>query len=321
MPTILAADIGGTHSRFALFEAAGDALEMVDAVWLDTHGAATFPELLAQLWDSPFKARPGEFDASVMAVAGAVEHGVACSVLPNAPWGVDLRQVDLGTRNACLINDFAAQAYACRTEAAAGAVVLQQGRADDAGTIGVIGAGTGLGYSALLLTPAGWFALPSEGGHMAFPFTGPEEAAYEAFNRREAGRHWAEGDSVVTGLGLRLVHKYLTGEDLHPREISGRIGPESETARWYARFYARACRNWAIALMCSGGLYIAGGVAAKNPMLVQVPEFLEEFHNTHVYEEFLRTVPVRLNANEQSGLFGAAFYGAQLLAHQPGQSA
>jgi len=148
---------------------------------------------------------------------------------------------------------------------------------------------------------------------MAFPFTGAEEAAYEEFNRREAGRCWAEGDSVVTGLGLRLIHRYLTGEDLHPRDISARITSESDTTRWYARFYARACRNWAVALMCTGGMVIAGGVAAKNPMLVQVPQFLDEFHNTHVYEDFLRMVPVRLNVNERSGLFGAAFYGAQLL--------
>jgi len=312
MPTILTADIGGTNSRFALFQARGDALEMVDSIWLATHGAASFPELLEQLWQSPFRAVPGGFDVSVMAVAGAVEHGLACRVLPNAPWGVDLRETDLGAP-ACLINDFAAQAYACRTRALDGAEVLQEGRADDGGTIGVIGAGTGLGYSALLPTGAGWFALPSEGGHMAFPFTGMEEAEYAEFNRREADRRWAEGDSVVTGLGLRLVHKYLTGEDLPPRDISARIGPESPTTRWYARFYGRACRNWALALMCSGGLVIAGGVAAKTPMLVRSPEFLEEFHNTHVYGDFLRSVPVRLNANEESGLLGAAFYGAQML--------
>jgi glucokinase len=61
-------------------------------------------------------------------------------------------------------------------------------------------------------------------------------------------------------------------------------------------------------------MFIAGGVAAKNPMFVQVPEFLEEFHNSHVYREFLHSVPVRLNANEASGLYGAAFYGVQMLA-------
>ncbi|QGY41081.1 glucokinase [Pseudodesulfovibrio cashew] len=313
MAKILAADIGGTNSRFALFESAGGELVMEDSIWLETHGAATFSELVQQVWDSDFAARPGGFESVALAVAGAVIHGVACPVLPNAPWGVDLRQVDFGVKKACLINDFAAQAYACRTRAVVDAVEIQHGVADDRGVIGVIGAGTGLGYSALLPGEAEWIALPSEGGHMAFPFSGPEEYEYAEFNRRESGRNWPEGDSVVTGLGLRLVHKFLTGEDRAPREISEILTPESETARWYARFYGRACRNWAIALMCEGGLYVAGGIAAKNPMFVKIPEFLEEFHNSHVYGAFLRSVPIRLNANQESGLLGAGFYAMQLL--------
>ncbi|MGL1862232.1 MAG: glucokinase [Pseudodesulfovibrio sp.] len=314
MAKILAADIGGTNSRFALFNSSDGELVMEDSIWLDTHGAASFSELLEQLWASEFSAVPGDFESAALAVAGAVCHGVECRFLPNAPWGVDLRAVNFGTQKACLLNDFAAQAFACRTRAVDDAVVIQDGKADDEGVIGVIGAGTGLGYSALLHDEKGWTALPSEGGHMAFPFTGKEEFEYSEFNRRESGRNWAEGDSVVTGLGLRLVHKYLTGEDLTPKEISRKITPESLTTKWYARFYGRACRNWALALMAHGGLFIAGGIAAKNPMFVNVPEFLEEFHNTHVYSDFLHSVPIKLNANEESGLLGAGFYAAQLLA-------
>lgn len=312
MAKILAADIGGTNSRFALFDDAGGGLVLEDSIWLETHGAKTFSELLEQLWDSDFNAAPGRFDAAVLAVAGAVRQGVVCH-LPNAPWSVDLREVHFGTECAGLINDFAAQAFACRTGAVADAVTLQSGTPEPDAVIGVIGAGTGLGYSALIPQDGGWTALPSEGGHMAFPFTGEEEARYGDFNRKEAGRQWAEGDSVVTGLGLRLVHKYLTGEDLEPREVSAKLTPESETTKWYARFYGRACRDWAIALMAEGGLFIAGGIAAKKPMFVTVPEFLEEFHNTHVYGDFLHNVPVKLNNNEESGLFGAASYGMQLL--------
>lgn len=314
MAKILAADIGGTNSRFALFNSCNGELVMEDSIWLDTHGAASFSELLEQLWASEFSAVPGDFESAALAVAGAVYHGVECRFLPNAPWVVDLRDVNFGTQKACLLNDFAAQAFACRTRAVDDAVVIQDGKADDEGVIGVIGAGTGLGYSALLHDEKGWTALPSEGGHMAFPFTGKEEFEYSEFNRRESGRNWAEGDSVVTGLGLRLVHKYLTGEDLTPKEISLKITPESQTTKWYARFYGRACRNWALALMAHGGLFIAGGIAAKNPMFVNVPEFLEEFHNTHVYSDFLHSVPIKLNANEESGLLGAGFYAAQLLA-------
>jgi len=313
MAKILAADIGGTNSRFALFETRGDDFVIIDSIWLDTHGAATFPELLEQLWSSKFSTNPGEFDSAVVAAAGAVKGGVECRFLPNAPWGIDVRGLNFGTDKVCVINDFAAQAYACRTSAVKDAVVIQSGEAVEGETIGVMGAGTGLGYAALLRAGSEWVALPSEGGHMAFPFLGEKEAEYAEFNRRESGRNWAEGDSVVTGLGLQLIHKFLTGDELTPKEISAQLTPESETARWYARFYARACRNWAIGVMSLGGFYIAGGIAAKNPMLVQVPEFLEEFHDSHVYSDFFHSVPILLNCNEESGLFGAAFYGAQLL--------
>lgn len=313
MAKILAADIGGTNSRFALFNTEGGELVMEDSIWLDTHGAASFPELLEQVWESDFAAKPGGFESAALAVAGAVQHCVECRHLPNAPWGVDLRDVYFGIEKACLINDFAAQAYACRTHAVRDAVSIQKGEGYDDGVIGVIGAGTGLGYSALIPNNGIWTALPSEGGHMAFPFTGKDELEYSEFNRRESGRNWAEGDSVVTGLGLKIVHKFLTGEELTPKEISAKILPDSETTKWYARFYGRACRNWAIGLMAQGGLYIAGGIAAKNPMFVNVPEFLEEFHNTHVYADFLHSIPIKLNANEESGLFGAGFYAMQQL--------
>nr|WP_321514224.1 glucokinase [uncultured Pseudodesulfovibrio sp.] len=314
MAKILAADLGGTNSRFALFETTGDSFVMVDSIWLETHGAESFPQLLEQLWSSEFPVRPGDFDCAVLAAAGAVVGGVTCPRLTNASWGIDIRDVDFGTHSVSVINDFAAQAFACRTSAVDDAMVIQDGESVDGAPIAVIGAGTGLGYSALIPTECGWSALPFEGGHMAFPFFGRKEAEYGEFNQRESGRHWPEGDSVVTGLGLKLVHSFLTGEDLTPKEISASITIKDQTTKWYSRFYARACRDWAIGVMSRGGFFIAGGIAAKNPMFVTVPEFLEEFHDSHIYGDFLRSVPIRLNCNEESGLYGAGFYGMQMLA-------
>ena len=94
MAKILAADIGGTNSRFALFNTIGNGFEMEDSIWLESHGVSSFGTLLDQLWNSKFSVAPGEFDSVVLAVAGAVHRGVECPSLPNVPWSIDLRTVD-----------------------------------------------------------------------------------------------------------------------------------------------------------------------------------------------------------------------------------
>ncbi|MFH1915268.1 MAG: glucokinase [Pseudomonadota bacterium] len=314
MARILAADIGGTHSRFAVFETTGGPLDMEDSRWLDTRAATSFVHLLDQLRDSGFPFEHG-FDAAVLAVAGPVTGGTR-SRLPNVPWTVDLGDAYLDARRACLINDFAAQAHACHTRVMDGARTLQPGRGEAGPVIGVIGAGTGLGHSALISDRGRWIALSSEAGHMAFPFTGSDEVGFEAFVRRETGRASAEGDVVVSGPGLRLLHAHLTGQWLSPADISAAITSESPTAKWFARFYGRACRNWALAIMPRGGLVVSGGVAARNPMLVTIPEFLDEFRNCATHADFLRSVPVLLNADDRSGLYGAAAFGMQWLADE-----
>ena len=314
MGMILAADIGGTNSRFARFTVTdGKHLEMKDSVWLETGAVESFAELVDNFWKSGLSEGPGDFDAAVVAVPGPVKEGTLCDAMPNVRWDVDLSVVDFGVPCTSLVNDFTAQAYACRTVAVRDAAVIQEGVRQRRGVIGVLGAGTGLGHSALIPCGRGWTALASEGGHMASAFVGVREAEYAEFNRLRTGRPWAEGDSVVTGLGLATLHEFLTGEVLAPREIAAKLTVESETTRWFARFYGRACRNWALGLMAGGGMYLTGGVAAKNPMFVTAPEFLHEFHDCPIHEGFLRQVPVKLNTNEESGLYGAAFLGVQLL--------
>jgi glucokinase len=73
------------------------------------------------------------------------------------------------------------------------------------------------------------------------------------------------------------------------------------------------CRNFALQLLAYGGVYITGGVAAKLPQLVTHVEFKVSFRSSAIMAGELRKIPVFLNANEESGLWGAAFYGQQQL--------
>ena len=67
-------------------------------------------------------------------------------------------------------------------------------------------------------------------------------------------------------------------------------------------------------------MYIAGGVAARTPALVTHPEFAREFRLSDSYRELLGQIPVRLIADQDSGLWGAAVYGLQQLGTPPAPS-
>jgi glucokinase len=229
---------------------------------------------------------------------------------------VDFRnsQRRYGVRLGRLLNDFAAQAYACRTKAVAEAKTIQNAKIDPASVLAAIGAGTGLGHCALVPTAeGGYITAPSEAGHAAFPFIGEREHAFEDFLREKTGHPYGFGDVVVSGIGLSMVHEFLAGQDLEPKEVSARLADNPETADWFARFYARACRHYALNVLAFGGLYICGGVAAKNPDLVTRPAFLEEFRHSPTQRKVLEAIPVFLNDNEDSGLYGAAHFGQNLL--------
>ena len=63
----------------------------------------------------------------------------------------------------------------------------------------------------------------------------------------------------------------------------------------------------------TGGLFLAGGVAAKNPIIVENPAFGESVRATRTHRELIGSMPISLMTDEESGLWGAAFAGGQKL--------
>lgn len=316
MKTILAADIGGTNSRFAHFRTdLRTTLERVDTQWLKTREAGSFPRLLAQLQASAFSLPAAEADIAVIAVAGPVQRNTYCAP-PYISWDIDLTATEVSTKlpRAFLINDFVAQAYACRSSAAKSARTILDGQIDPVGTVGILGAGTGLGKAALVPGPdEAFLALASEGGHGYFPFLSQPEFAFQRFYQEKSGLAHITGNLVVSGGGLRYLHWFLSGENLTAEEVVARLTPESETLAWAAKFYGRACRDYALEVLATGGLYVAGGVAARTPALLTHAHFRNEFLDSPTMGPLLAQIPVFLLDDQDSGLWGAAFHGRQRL--------
>jgi glucokinase len=315
MRRILAADIGGTNSRFGHFELEEDGkLVCLKTVWLQTGAATSFSGLLDMLASSSLDLTPHQADIGVLAVAGAVHRGRYCR-LTNASFDVDLDRA--GLKNCLLVNDFVAQAQGSCTRDPADLDTIRSGRAVARAVRIAVGAGTGLGHCGLLPTGPrereAFLHIPSEGGHMGFPMQGASEIDYQKFALARTGLPYLNGDAVVSGSGLRFLHLYLTGRDLAPKQVAAEIDEHSETTVWFARFYARACRQYALALLARGGVWVCGGIAAENPFLVTHPEFCREFDRCPAYGELLHAIPLYLDRNRESGLVGAAAVGKLVL--------
>lgn len=308
MKRVLAADIGGTNSRFAAFTLEAGILHYEKSVWLSSGKAKSFEHLLNELRTSSLPCTPHNADVIVLGVAGPVEDNRRAK-LPNLPWDIDLDILPeaCGCSNALLINDFLAQAYACISPAVQATVSVLQGSPVSGSPVAIMGAGTGFGHALVLeVSPGVYKAVPSEGGHANFPFVGPKEHEFAEFLMAETGKDQIIGDMVVSGSGIRNLHTFFTGERIPSREATARLTPDSPVLEWFARFFGRACHDFVLKTLSLGGLYITGGVASGNPSVVGHPAFAKEFLKSDTHRHLLEMIPVRLNTNEEFGLWGAA---------------
>ena len=306
---ILSCDIGGTSARFALseFQPSGEVVSF-RSTWFKTADFADFGTLLSGALS--YFAAPQDLAAVVVAAAGPVENGLICSP-PNIPWKINLGDVTAllpGVRP-LLINDFLAQAYSCVTSVGLTAKLIKPGTAA-AGAIGVIGAGTGLGKALLTPLSSGrYLGGPSEGGHAHFGIENDEDFALAQFIKKKLGARYVTWEHVVCGAGLSRVHEFLTGKELSPADVASGLAEGGRTLELFAGYYGRACRDLALEFLATGGVFIAGGVAARNPNIVEHEAFSNGFNAAQTHGALLGKIPIFLIDNQESGLIGAAYYG------------
>lgn len=308
---ILTADIGGTSSRFGLFASENSELTLVSTCWLNTADFGSFEAELEELVRRDFLE---DSDIFVVAAAGPVENGVRVQ-LTQVPWAIDLGQLQgqFNLRKGVIINDFVAQAYSCVSPAAKDAEVILEGNRLENGPLVCVGAGTGLGIGAVMwLDSTRAVAIPSEGGHANYAGESDLEWQFSKFAAERFSVKYASWEDVLSGRGLEASFQFLTGEKLPAHEVGEKIISDAIITEFLAKNLGRLCRNLALTYLSSGGVYIAGGIVAKNPLIVKHPAFRETFLASRQHQTLIRDIPIYLHDNQESGLWGAAFLGAQL---------
>jgi glucokinase len=316
---ILAADIGGTNARVALFEP-----RTRTPVALETHRSEAWSgaeDLLRTFLDR----HPAQVSSACLAVAGPVQGGRSQAI--NLPWQVDESGLAVALRipSVALVNDLEANARGITVLDPPDLAVVNAGDPAAAGTRAIVSAGTGLGEGALIWEGSGYRALAGEGGHADFAPRTEREIALLRYLASDHGH--VSYERVLSGGGLVNIYRFLRdslggassswlGPVPSPAAISAEadIDPRSlsaEALRMFVSIYGARAGNVALAFMATGGVYLGGGIAPKLVDRLRDDAFMQAFAAKGRLSSLLRRTPVYVVLNDRAALLGAAEIAAE----------
>jgi glucokinase len=315
---ILAGDIGGTHTRLALFDS--DPHEPLALATYPSRKHAGLEEIVAAF----LAEHPAEVDCACFDVAGPVRNGRVKTT--NLPWIVDARQVadTIGLPSIELVNDLAATAYGIAELTTADLETLNRGDPSIGGNLAVIAAGTGLGEAGLIWNGECYHAVATEGSHSDFgPRSGLQVDLYTSLASTDSHVSY---ETVCSGIGLLTLYRFLrershTGEPAWLASAirggdaaaaissAGLIGADPVCAQaldLMVSIYAAEAGNLALKLLATGGIYVGGGIAPHILPKLRQHSFLDSLTAKGRFRAMLEQIPVHVILNERAGLLGAA---------------
>ncbi len=337
---LLAGDIGGTKTILRLVEVTEVTLteKSLQTAKEAQYISANFPDLVPivqQFLGEDFPAP----EIACFAIAGPVINNT--SNLTNLSWVLDAErlQTELDIKKVNLINDFAANSFGILGLKAADIHTLQPGEVKQDAPIAVIGAGTGLGEGFLIPQGNKYQVFPSEGGHSDFAPRNQLEIQLLKYLQHKFEVQHISVERVVSGQGIVSIYQFLrdrsyTAESseigkkirLWEQKSEPTIDPAAiisqaafkgsdrlceKTMQMFVEAYGAEAGNLAIKLLSYGGIYIAGGIAAKILPLMQDGLFLNALKDKGRVSSLLDKIPVHIVLNPQVGLLGSVLYGLQ----------
>ncbi|MEM1286926.1 MAG: glucokinase [Pseudomonadota bacterium] len=309
---VLIADLGGTHARFAVVSDAHATEQSFAQVRTREH-----PSVQSAIQAGVLDQTSLLPQTAMLAVAGPI---IGQSFkLTNADWVIDPQKVmqELGFRCVIAINDFEAQALA-----------LPDLTEDDFHTIGsaappsrgsklVLGPGTGLGASTLVDSMGMWITVPGEGGHVAIPIENDDDDRLFA-HITEGGQRRLGGEQLVSGDGLERLYRAMAsiegGEapleraaDITEAALAGDDLATRAVERFVV-YLARISRELALAVMPTGGVYIAGGIPPRILPFIDRSDFRGIFEAAYPHEAKLRDFATVVVTHQRPALAGLASF-------------
>jgi glucokinase len=320
---ILAGDIGGTHTRLALFETAGGLKSKAEKIYL-SRKYASLEEIAREFLGSESVSR------ACFGIAGPIRNG-RCQAT-NLPWVIDAATLSqhLKIPSVHLLNDLEANAYGLRALKPDELGVLHPGQPGQKGNAALIAAGTGLGEAGLYWDGKEHHPFACEGGHCDFAPRNREE--FELFLYLQKKYSHVSYERVVSGPGIHEIYDFLieTGREKEALVIraemkegdptaviseNGRLGQDPACIRaidWFISLYGAEAGNLALKILSIGGLYIGGGIAPHLLEKMKQGAFLSSFSDKGRFKNLLESIPIWVILNDKAALLGAAYFSSRL---------
>ncbi|MBO9661878.1 glucokinase [Dokdonella sp.] len=309
---LIAADVGGTHARVALIDAADAAFAVARYEKYACGDFASLDAIIAAFRDAHVQA---PVECVALAIAGYVIDDAVVNL--SLPWPVSISGLRdaLGLRELAIVNDFEAAAHALG-HLGADDVSLLSGPAHAAeGPLLLVGPGTGLGAAVRIPHPHRVLVLATEAGQATLAPDSELEFALLRELRARGSRVLIE--DVMSGTGLANLHaavRALRGAPpsaLTPAQITAAALERSdahaiEAVEVFCGWFGSVLGDLALLYGATGGVYLAGGVLPQMKPLLLQSRFVERFLDKGVMREVLARTPVRLVEHARLGVIGAA---------------
>lgn len=316
---ILAGDLGGTKTLLQLLSVEGQERKVIRERRFVSGSFPSFEELVRSFLEPD----DGELAAACFGVAGPVIGTEAR--ITNLGWTMTAEDLEqrLKIRKVLLLNDFHTLAAAIPILQTDDTIILNKGEIDQSFPVAILGAGTGLGEAFLIEDDYhGWRVIPSEGGHGDFAPRGAVQRGLLEYLEQKFGH--VSYERILSGQGIVNIFTYLRerqfknapslkDELADQRDMPARIAQMAregnplarETIDVFIDVYGAEAGNLALKILPRGGVFIAGGVAAKNSDFFVDGRFMRAFTAKGRFEGLLKQFPVELVSNQSVGLMGA----------------
>lgn len=324
---ILAGDIGGTKSLFALFELRENILIPIMEKEYPSQEIASLEDTVKDfLAENPLFLKKRALQGASFSLAGPVYDAKVSLV--NLDLTLDLETIRDSLSFIPFIefyNDLQGLGAGLLSLKAHDLLCLHQGSsAYPNSNKAVIAPGTGLGEALIM---EGQYVYATEGGHSDFGPQSQEEVALWHFLQRKFGH--VSYERILSGPGLVNIYHFLTQETNWERQAESIPSPveisQNALARTcpfcqqaleiFVRILGAEAGNLALKSLSLGGVYLGGGIPPQIIPKLQEKTFLKAFQHKGRFSSLMEQIPVYIILNERTPLYGAALMAARQLGY------